>query len=64
MTRSRLATLAGLIFVAVYFAAVLILADVLSPMHWAVQFAYFVVAGIAWVWPVLLLIKWAVRSKN
>ncbi len=62
MTRSRLATIAGLIFVTVYFAAVLILADALSPMHWAVQFAYFVVAGIAWVWPVLLLIKWAVKQ--
>ena len=64
MTRSRLATLAGLIFVAVYFAVVLMLADALSPMQWAVQFAYFVVAGIAWVWPVLLLIKWAVKQKS
>ena len=62
MTRSRLALLAGLVFVCAYLAVVLIVADALAPMQWAVQFIYFVVAGIAWVWPVLLLIKWSVRA--
>ncbi|MEM9590021.1 MAG: DUF2842 domain-containing protein [Pseudomonadota bacterium] len=65
MTR-RLRTLIGtivlLVFLAVY---ILIAASIgtgrISEAHWAFQFAYFLVAGLLWVVPAAILIRWMAR---
>jgi hypothetical protein len=61
MSRPAIATLLGLAGFLLYVAAVLVLADQVHGLHWSVEFAFFAVAGIAWVWPARRLIIWAVR---
>ena len=63
MSRTSIAIIAGLIFLAVYLFAVLALSDSVVGAHWAVQAAYFVPAGTLWVWPVYRLMLWAVRPQ-
>ncbi len=59
--RVLVATVAGLVGLLLYVAAVLALADAAGPMQWAVQFLYFVVAGVLWVIPARWLMLWAAR---
>ncbi len=61
MSRSTIALLAGLAGFIAYVVVVLLLADHVLGLHWMVQFVFFAVAGIAWVWPAKRLIVWAVR---
>jgi hypothetical protein len=61
MSRSTIALLAGLAGFIAYVVVVLLLADHVLGLHWTVQFVFFAVAGIAWVWPAKRLIVWAVR---
>ena len=42
-------------------AAVIMLADYVLGTHWTVEFVYFALAGIVWVWPAKALIIWAAR---
>ena len=60
MSRSTTALLIGLLGFAGYVVVVMILGDWVFGMHWAVQFLYFAVAGILWVWPAKRLIYWSV----
>ena len=59
--RVLIATVAGLVGMLLYVSGVLALADAAGRMQWAVQFIYFVVAGIIWVVPARWLILWAAR---
>jgi hypothetical protein len=61
MSRPTIALLAGLAGFIAYVVVVLLLADHVLRLHWIVQFAFFAVAGIAWVWPAKRLMVWAVR---
>ncbi len=61
MSRSTIALLVGLAGFIAYVVVVLLLADHVLALHWIVQFVFFAVAGIAWVWPAKRLIVWAVR---
>ncbi len=63
MPRILIATVTGLLGFALYVGAVLALADVLYPMHWAAQGVFFVAAGILWVFPAKALLYWAARYK-
>ena len=62
MPRSAIATVVGLVGFLAYVAVVVALADAVIPTHWSVVAIYFLVAGFAWTWPALRLIKWAVRG--
>lgn len=31
----------------------------LLPEHWAAELAFYPVAGVAWIWPAALVIRWA-----
>jgi hypothetical protein len=62
MSRPPAAALMGIAFVIAYVAAAVTLVDVL-PGHWAVQAVYFLVAGIAWVFPIRWLMLWSVHKR-
>ena len=63
MSRAPIAVLASLIWFVAYVAGAVALADALAPMHWAVQAAYFLVAGLLWVFPVLWLMRWSLTRR-
>ena len=63
MSRPLAATLAGLLFVAVYIAAVISLPDVIGRMHWTVEAVYWCIAGVVWVFPVRWLMLWSVGKR-
>ncbi|MEX1148191.1 MAG: DUF2842 domain-containing protein [Sphingomonadales bacterium] len=43
----------------VYTAGVINIADRLVPFHWVVDLLFYLIAGIAWVVPAGLLLRWA-----
>ena len=51
MSRTAIAVPLGLLGFLLYVGAVVALADHVLALHWTVQTAYFVLAGIAWAWP-------------
>ncbi|MFM2148167.1 MAG: hypothetical protein RLZZ187_473 [Pseudomonadota bacterium] len=58
MSRPILALLVGLVGFAAYVGVVVLLADWVLTLHWLVQLAYFLVAGLAWVPPARRLMFW------
>ncbi|WP_270936864.1 DUF2842 domain-containing protein [Falsiroseomonas oryzae] len=62
MPRPIIALLAGVLGFLAYVAVVVAIADWVLHLHWIVQLAYFVVAGIAWVPPARALMFWAARA--
>lgn len=58
MSRPILALLLGLVGFAAYVGAVVLLADWVLTLHWLVQLAYFLAAGLAWVPPARRLMFW------
>ncbi len=62
MSRPLAATLMGIAFVIAYVAAAITLPDVL-PNDWWLQAAYFLVAGVVWVFPVRWLMLWSVGKR-
>jgi hypothetical protein len=61
MSKPMLAGLIGTIGFLLYVAVVIILADHVLGTHWILEFVYFALAGIVWVWPAKALIIWAAR---
>jgi hypothetical protein len=61
MSKPMLAGVAGIIGFLAYVAVVIILADQVLGTHWTIEFVYFALAGILWVWPAKALIIWAAR---
>jgi hypothetical protein len=61
MSRSTLATIAGIAGFLAYVVVVLVVAEHVLALHWTLEFLFFAVAGIAWVWPAKWLIAWAVQ---
>lgn len=61
--RIAIATVAGLVFVAVWVAGAMVLADQVLHLNMAVQFLYFATAGFAWVVPIRWLMLWAARKR-
>jgi hypothetical protein len=64
MPRPMIALLLGVAGFALYVGAVVALADFVLPLHWTIQFAYFLVAGLAWVPPARALMFWAARAGS
>lgn len=63
MKRSTVATVAGLLFVLVYIIAAISIPDLLGRMNWAVEAAYWCVAGVLWVLPIRWLMLWSVGKR-
>ena len=63
MPRTAIAVPLGLLGFLLYVGAAVALADRVLSMHWAVQAAYFVVAGVAWAWPAQRLMYWAAGKE-
>jgi hypothetical protein len=61
MSKPMLAGIIGVIGFLLYVAVVIILADHVLGTHWTLEFIYFALAGIVWVWPAKALIIWAAR---
>ncbi len=61
MSRANAATLIGILGFAAYVVAVMLLADFVIGTHWFVEFVFFAVAGIVWVWPAKWLMFWGAR---
>jgi hypothetical protein len=58
MSRPLIAFLIGTAGFIAYVAVVTALADPLVEAHWLVQLLVYTVAGIAWVFPVVRLMRW------
>jgi len=63
MSRIPAAVLIGLIGLALYIAAAIVVADHVLQAHWALRALYFVVAGSLWVMPMRWLMYWSVRMR-
>ena len=63
MSRTAIAAIAGLAFVALWIAGATILADHIRGQNTIVQFAYFATAGFVWVFPVRWLMLWAAHMR-
>lgn len=61
MSRTAIATLAGIAGFLAYVVIVILVADWFRHLHWTVEMLFFAIAGIAWVWPAKRLMIWAVR---
>lgn len=64
MSRTLIATFAGLAGFVAYVAVVVALGDHVRDLPWFVELVYFGVAGFAWTWPALRLIGWAARDPR
>jgi hypothetical protein len=62
MSRTLIASLAGIAGFIAYVVAVLLLADHVIALHWTLEFLFFAAAGILWVWPAKWLMVWAVKG--
>ncbi|MFL1462055.1 DUF2842 domain-containing protein [Roseococcus sp. DSY-14] len=63
MSRVLLASLSGVLGFLLYVAGVMVLGDWVVHRHWALQFAFYALAGIAWVWPAKWLMFWAAGKR-
>ncbi len=63
MSRTPIATVAGLLFVAVYMIGVVLLPDALPRLHWSLQALYWCAAGLLWILPIWWLMLWAVGKR-
>ena len=63
MSRIPFAVIAGLAGFIAYVGAAVALADRVVALHWTVQLAYFLLAGMLWVPPAHYLVLWAGRKR-
>ena len=63
MSRTPIATIAGLLFITAYVIAAIALPDTLPRLHWSLEALYWGVAGIVWVFPIRWLMMWAVGKR-
>ena len=63
MSRPKIATAAGLLFVVAYVAAVVSLPDLFPRLPWVLEALYWLVAGVVWVFPIRWLMMWAVGKR-
>jgi len=62
MPRILVASVLGLAGFLAYLVAAVTLYDAVAALNWALQAAYFVVAGTIWVIPMRSLMIWAARG--
>jgi hypothetical protein len=64
MSRATLALLTGAAGLVLYVGLVVTLADHVVARHWALALAYYLVAGLAWTWPAMRLLRWALAINH
>jgi hypothetical protein len=62
-SRVALALAIGVLGFGIYIGAAAVLAERVLGLHWALQAAYFILAGTAWVIPARALMYWAARGR-
>jgi hypothetical protein len=62
--RAAIAAVAGVLGIALYVALVVIMADLVLPLHWAIVLLFFLATGTLWAWPALLLVRWALARPE
>jgi hypothetical protein len=63
MFRIFTASVAGLVFLAGWIAAAMVLADHVFALNVGVQLLYFAVVGFVWVFPIRWLMLWAAHQR-
>jgi hypothetical protein len=63
ISRTPIATLAGMLFVLLYVASAVLLPERLPHMHPLLEALYWGVAGVLWVLPIRWLMLWAVGKR-
>lgn len=63
MSRPLIATLAGLLFIALYVVAAITLPELLPPIPALLMALYWCAAGLLWVLPVRWLMLWAAGKR-
>lgn len=58
MSRPMIAFLIGTVGFIAYVMVVTALADPVVEAHWLLQLLFYAVAGVAWVFPVVRLMRW------
>jgi len=61
--RIPVASAAGLVFLALWLAGAMVLADHVRGLHPAIQFCYYATAGFIWVFPIRWLMLWAAGQR-
>ena len=64
MSRSVLAFLIGIVGFVAYISVVVAIGDHFVLAHWALQTVYYLVAGLAWVWPAKWLMIWGAGGRR
>lgn len=54
----------GLIGLSIYILLIARLGNALFPMHIALEFSFYAVTGIGWIFPAMWFIRWWYRPKN
>ncbi|MFN3460103.1 MAG: DUF2842 domain-containing protein [Oceanibaculum sp.] len=60
--RSTVAVLLIMVGLVVYSLLAMVVGTYFLPDHWAAELSFYLVAGIAWVWPSAKLIGWAAKT--
>lgn len=47
-----------------YIMLVVMLADLVLPLNWAIVLLFFLAAGTLWTWPALRLLRWAMAAPE
>ena len=63
MSRTKIASVAGILFVLAYMVTVITLPDYFPRLHWTLEALYWLVAGVIWVFPVRWLMLWSVHKR-
>ena len=61
-TRRALGSVAILVYLVVYIVLAASIGGMLADQNWALQIAFFAVAGIAWIFPLRPLLAWMGRG--
>ena len=62
--RSTAAVFAILVGLILYALLAMVVGVYFLPRHWAAELAFYLIAGIAWVWPSAQLITWAAKTDS
>ena len=56
--RKLLGTVLTVVFICLYIFVAAVLGDAVVLKHWAIQTVFFLIAGLLWIFPVMMIIRW------
>ncbi|MEM1140874.1 MAG: DUF2842 domain-containing protein [Pseudomonadota bacterium] len=63
-TRKLIGTFVFLFGITVYAFVAMLVSTIVEDAHWALELLYFTIAGIVWVAPAAILIRWMQRPDG